>query len=292
MLKTEDLHHFVQIAEHQGFSAASKAIGTDVATLSRAIIRLETQLKCSLFRRTTRKVELTPEGDVFLKDVRLTLQGLKSAQEKIGNLKREPYGRLRINAATPFILHVLSPLLKSFLQTYPNIQIELTSDENFVDLLQKKTDVAIRIGALEDSTLKAKLIGRSPMHLVATPDYCEQHGIPAMPEDLLSHRFLGFETHSSLNVLRFDNAPALTPYISASSGETIRRLCLEGNGIAYLSNFMIKDDIDKGRLIPVLTTFTSQANDRELIQAVFYNTTVLPQRIKVFIDFLSEQAVL
>ena len=286
MLKSEDLQHFIQVAKHQGFSAAAKATGTDVGALSRAVARLESELNCSLFQRTTRKVALTPEGTIFLADVKASQETLQNAQEKIKNLKNTPFGKLRVNAASPFVMHALSPLIKPFLARYPDIELALTCDENIIDLLEKKTDVAIRIGSLEDSTLKTRLIGRSPLHLVASPEYLKNFTTPQTPQDLVNHQYIGFQNAPDLNVLRFDDAPALTPCIEASNGEVIRQLCLHGNGFAYLSNFMIHEDIAAGRLIPFLQEHTRQPNDRELIQAVFYNTTVLPARTRAFIDFI------
>lgn len=292
MLKTEDLNYFMLVAKHGGFSAASKVSNVDAATLSRAIARLEAELNCSLFRRTTRKVELTPEGKIFASDVQKSLQTLSNAREKINNLKDTPHGKLRVNAASSFILHALSPLVKPFLDTYPHIEIELTADDTVVDLLEKKSDVAIRIGTLEDSSLKSKLIGRSPLSLVASPEYLSNYGMPQTAEDLLQHCYLGFQNAAHLNILRFDKAPTLTPYILASNGEVLRQLCLAGNGIAYLSHFMIYQDLEQGRLVPLLQNLTREPNDRERIQAVYYNTTVLPTRIRAFIDFISQHVKL
>lgn len=308
MLKTEDLTHFVSVAQHNGFSAASKATGVEVTTLSRAVARLEKQLQCSLFHRTTRRVSLTPEGEQFLQEVTRSLAILNNARENLAQSKTKPSGKLRVNAANPFILHVLTPLIPAFLQRYPEIRIELSSDDNIVNLLEKKADVAFRIGALEDSTLKMQLIGRSPLFLVASPQYLAQHGAPRKPEHLGQHRFLGFQTPSTLNQLPFASNVNLEPYIAASSGETLRQLCLQGMGIAYLSRFMIQNDIEQDTLRPIMTEFTQrsnsnepltgreQATDRERIQAVYYNSTTgsasLPERVNAFIQFVKQHAQL
>lgn len=292
MLKIEDIYIFIEVADSGGFSIASKVMNIDVANISRAIQRLEKQLNCSLFHRTTRKVELTIEGEIFLGDIRDSLNTLSLAQEKVRNLKSTPSGRLRVNAAAPFILHALTPLICPFQNEYPNINIELTSDDTIIDLLENRVDIAIRIGALDDSTLKSKLLGRSPLYLVASPDYLKKNGFPKTPKELKKHKFIGFLDSPHLNILQFSGAPDINPTIWASSGETIRQLCLQSNGIAYLSNFMIHQDITEGRLIPIIPAKTTQPNNRELVQAVYYSSSVMPARTRSFLDFIAKHIIL
>jgi DNA-binding transcriptional LysR family regulator len=157
-----------------------------------------------------------------------------------------------------------------------------------IDLLEQSTDIAIRIGTLADSTLHARSLGCSPLHIVASPAYLEQHGVPAEVADLSGHTLLGFTHNEGLNQwpLRYvhgDRWP-IQASISASSGETIRHLVLEGQGIACLSHFMTIDDIRAGRLQVLLADFNS--GYRQPINAVYYRNSQLALRIQCFLDFI------
>ncbi|MFA0698391.1 LysR substrate-binding domain-containing protein, partial [Vibrio sp. 10N.222.49.C9] len=134
----------------------------------------------------------TDEGRQFIDGVRLGLQQLQKAEDDIVSRGELPKGRLRVDAASPFVFHQLVPLVKEFNQAYPDIKLELTSNEGFVDLLEKKTDIAIRIGSLTDSTLHARPLGKSPLYIVASPEYLSRRGIPQQTSDLSTHDIIGF----------------------------------------------------------------------------------------------------
>jgi len=196
--------------------------------------------------------------------------------------------RLPINAASPFMLHAIVPYIDEFRQLYPDILLELNSNALIIDLLEQSTDVAIRIGTLADSTLHARSLGCSPLMIVASPAYLKKHGAPRQVADLSEHTLLGFTQNEGLNQwpLRYvhgDRWP-INPAISASSGETVRHLALEGQGIACLSHFMTIDDIRAGRLKVLLGEFNS--GYRQPINAVYYRNSQLALRIQCFLDFI------
>lgn len=284
--RSGDLELLLSVVDCGGFSPAAAQLGVPVAKVSRAIQRLEKKLGVTLLQRTTRRVSLTEEGAGFVGQVRLGLQQLEVAEEQLRLQMDTPVGRLRIDAATPFMLHQLIPLIGEFQQNYPGIKLELTTSEGIIDLLEKRTDVAIRIGKLEDSTLHATPLGRSRLNLVASPDYLAQRGTPETLEALSEHRLLGFIQPSRLNIWPVGEGLEINPDLSASSGEVLRQACLAGEGITCLSSFLVKQDIAAGRLQTVLADQLQSPHPREQIQAVYYRNTALSSRINAFVEFL------
>ena len=224
LTRSDDLEMVLTVVDAGGFSAAAEALDVQVAKVSRAVSKVESQLGVSIFNRTTRRVELTEEGRQFVDSVRLGLQMIQSAEEEIVSRGELPKSRLRVDAASPFVFHQLVPLVQSFKETYPDIELELTSNEGFVDLLEKRTDVAIRIGKLSDSTLNARPLGKSLLHIVASPDYLAKRGLPTKPEDLSSHQIVGFAGNKVLNHWPLPHQSYVAPTVTASNGETVRQL--------------------------------------------------------------------
>lgn len=284
----DELQAFVAVVDTGSITAAAQQLDLTVSATSRTLGRLEEKLKTTLLRRTTRRLELTEEGKAFLLNARAIIDSVESAEEQMVTRRENPSGRLRVDAATPFMLHVIVPLVPGYRERYPEVELELNSNEGFIDLLERRTDVAIRIGRLKDSTLHSRLIGNSRTRMFASPAYLEKHGHPRKVEDLAKHTLLGFTQPESLNVwpiLGADGEPyRIEPDVMSSSGETLRQLALEGTGIVCLSDFMTVRDCEAGRLAPVLVR---QAQDvRQPIHAVYYRNTAISARIASFVDYL------
>ncbi|MBB3139744.1 LysR family transcriptional regulator [Halomonas organivorans] len=294
--RTEDLELLVAVIDSGGFSAAARQLDVPVARVSRAVQRLERQLDTPLLNRTTRSVTLTSEGRVFVEQVREGLGRLAEAEEAMRLSRERPSGPLRVDAATPFMLHQLVPLVSGFRACYPGIELELSASDDIINLLEQRTDVAIRIGGLEDSTLHARPLGRSPLQLVASPRYLECHGMPVSPTALRDHRLLGFMNADKLNRWPVDGLPReganIRPQLSTSSGEVMRQLCMAGEGIACLSRFMIRDDLIQGRLVSLMADRIISPDPREQVQAVYYRNTALSSRIGAFLDFIAPRLTL
>lgn len=285
--RTEDLEILLAVIDSGGFSAAARLLDIQVARVSRAVSRLESELGATLLHRTTRRIELTDEGQQFVSAVREGLRQLESAEDGLRAQRGRPSGRLRVDAATPFLLHQLVPLVPAFREAYPEIQLELIANERIIDLIERRTDLAIRIGTLEDSNLHAKLLGHSPLHLVASPDYLTRCGKPKRIDDLEQHTLIGFADAPHLNILPLKQPRPMHPHIASSSGEAVRHLALAGEGIALLSNFMVCEDIAQGRLIRLLDRELQSPNPRERVQAVYYRSDALPPRVSAFLEFIS-----
>ncbi|MCS3515044.1 LysR substrate-binding domain-containing protein [Pseudomonas grimontii] len=286
--RSDELQIFVSVIECGSISAAAEQVGQTPSAVSRTLSRLEAKLETTLINRTTRRMDLTEEGKYFFEQAKLILAQMDELEERLSSRQKNPAGRLRINAAVPFMLHGIVPYIAEFRRLYPEIQLELNSDDLIIDLLEQSTDIAIRIGALADSTLHARSLGCTPLHILASPDYLKQYGTPTTVAELADHTLLGFTQTETLNHWPLRHVEGdrwlIQPSVAASSGETLRQLALEGQGICCLSNFMTSEDINAGRLVPVLEAFNS--GYRQPIHAVFYRNSQLALRIQCFLDFI------
>lgn len=287
----DELQAFTAVVDTGSITAAADRLGQTVSGMSRTLGRLEKKLDTTLLRRTTRRIELTEEGRAFLIHARAILDAMEAAEEQMATRRERPAGRLRVNAATPFMLHTIVPLVPEFRRAYPQISLELDTDELNIDLLERRTDIAIRIGPLRDSTLHARPLGTSRIRVLASPAYLAQHERPKTVASLTSHTLLGFTQPESLNrwPLRSDTGDEwpIVPSINASSGETLRQLALQGVGIVCLSDFMTLGDRQRGDLVQVLVRET--VDTRQPINAVYYRNTQLAARIVCFLDFLADK---
>jgi DNA-binding transcriptional LysR family regulator len=282
----DEMQAFIAVVDTGSITAGAQRVGLTVSATSRTLGRLEEKLQTMLLRRTTRRLELTEEGAAFLENVRSIITSVDEAEEQLAARRVHPVGRLRVDAATPFMLHVIVPLLPAFSTRYPQVELELNSNEGITDLIEKRTDVAFRIGALKDSSLHARPIGSSRVRIFASPDYLQSHGTPTTPAELARHVLLGFTQPASLNEwpLRDKDGSALhiKPTIASSSGETLRQMALTGLGIVCLSDFMTRQDRLDRRLVPLLSDHLLDV--RQPINAVYYRNTALSSRITCFVD--------
>ena len=287
----EELRAWVAVVDTGSITAAAEQLEQTSSGISRALSRLESKLLTTLMHRTTRRLALTEEGLIFLDHARQILASVEQAEEHIAQRRDIPAGRLRINANTPFTLHVIVPLIEAFRQRYPHIQLELNTDDIVIDLLEQQTDIAIRIGELRDSTLRARVLGSSAIRLLASPEYLQRAGTPQSVAALAEHQLLGFSQLDAHNVWpvwqREGEFLRIKPTLCASSGETLRQLALAGQGIVRLSDFVSREDRVSGRLVPVLESETREL--RLPIHAVYYRNQSLSSRITCFLDFLREK---
>lgn len=287
---SEELAIFVAVVESGSFSRAAEQLGQANSAVSRAVKKLEMKLGVSLLNRTTRQLSLTEEGDRYFRRVQLILQEMAAAETEVMETRLAPRGLLRIDAATPVVLHYLMPLIKPFRERYPEITLSLVSSETFINLIERKVDVAIRVGTLTDSSLRARPLFSSYRRMIASPDYIARYGMPEKVDDLAQHVCLGFTEPASLNswpvACHDGQLQQISGTISSNSGETLKQLCLSGNGIACLSDYMIDKEIASGELVEVLADKRLPVNMP--FSAVYYSDRAVSTRIRAFIDFLSE----
>lgn len=288
-LNSDALRVFLAVVDAGSLSAATETLGQTASGVSRGLSRLEEDLGVTLLTRTTRRMELTEEGAHFVPKARQIIASLDEAEECMRMVHQRPAGRLRVDAAVPVMLHCVVPHVGDFRALYPEITLELTSNDRIVDLMEHRTDVAIRMGPLTDSTLHARSLRPSPRWMMASPDYIARRGAPETVEDLAGHEVLGFTQPESLNVWPLKHAGgssyAATPTLATSSGETQRQLALRGVGIACLSDFVVREDIAAGRLVKVMEGVYS--DQLQPMHAVYYRNTQLSRRIACFLDFFA-----
>ncbi|ELY2622148.1 DNA-binding transcriptional regulator YafC [Cronobacter malonaticus] len=287
---SDELIIFVAVVESGSFSRAAEQLNLANSAVSRAVKKLEMKLGVSLLNRTTRQLSLTEEGERYFRRIQQVLQEMAAAETELMESRQTPRGLLRIDAATPVILHLLMPMIKSFRERYPDVTLSLVSSETFINLIERKVDVAIRAGTLTDSSLRARPLFTSYRKIVAAPDYLERYGVPATICDLKDHVCLGFTEPVSLNTwpVACEDGQLLeiTPGMTSNSGETLKQLCLTGNGIACLSDFMIDKEIEQGELVELLAEYRLPVEMP--FSAVYYSDRAVSTRIRTFIDFLSE----
>jgi len=285
----EELQAFVAVVDGGSITAAAERLQQTVSGISRALGRLEGKLGTTLLLRTTRRLELTQEGAGFLDHARAILNAVETAEDEMAARRERPAGRLRVNAASPFMLHVIVPLVGAFRARYPEIELELNTNDDLIDLIEQRTDVAIRIGTLRDSSLHARPLGRFSLRVLASPAYLKAHGRPRRVEELQQHALIGFTAPEALNrwPLSYAGSDAyeIRPSIRASSGETVRQLTLAGQGIACLADFMTGADRASGDLVQLFVKDTLP--QLQPVNAVYYRNTALAARIRFFLDELA-----
>ena len=284
----DEMQVFIAIVDSGSITAAADVLGQTVSAASRTMSRLEEKLQTTLMRRTTRRLELTEEGRAYLEQARKIVAAVEESEELMSLRRNQPAGRLRVDAASPFMLHVIAPLVPGYRKRYPQVELELNSNEGNIDLLERRTDLAIRIGRLKDSSLHAVPLGHSRVRVLASPGYLGVHGTPRRVADLASHILLGFSQLEALNewpLLEADGqALHIKPHVRAFSGETLRQLALNDGGVVCLSDFMTRGDRASGALQQLLVKQTQDV--RQPINAVYYRNTAISSRIKSFIDYM------
>lgn len=287
--RAAEMEVFVRVVDLGGFTAAAKEFRLTPSGVSKLVSRLEARLSARLINRSTRQLQLTPEGQIFYERSVRVLADIDGAEREAA-AGACPRGQLRVNCNVPFGLRHVLPHVPEFLASYPDITIDLAFSDQVIDLMQERADIAIRVGPLRASGLMARKLGTSRMCVVASPDYLGRQGTPFAPADLDRHKGIGWTFTRILRGWPFRIGESMDavlppPVARASDGEAARLLALGGAGLVRLALFHVGADIEAGRLVPVLETFNP--GDREDIHAVYLGQGgPLPARVRAFIDFL------
>ncbi len=289
-----EMEVFVLAAELKSFSAAGRRLKLSPSAVSKLVSRVEERLGTRLLVRSTRTLELTPEGDIYLRRARRILKEIDETEELVAGGREEARGLLRVNSSVGFGERCILPLLGEFAERHPKVRLDLTLTDGVIDLIGERTDIAIRVGPMRDSSLMARRLFSSRRVIVASPDYLKKHGTPKTPEDLDQHNCIGFNFRRSLDEWPFRDpgndsvyTKAITGNIQVSSGSIKRQLCLLGVGIGRIGEFHVRPDIEAGQLVPILEDYNG--GDTELVHAVYAGHEHLAARIRAFIDFLVER---
>jgi DNA-binding transcriptional LysR family regulator len=289
--RSGEMEVFVQAVDRGGFSAAAREMGMTPSAVSKLVGRLEARLGTQLLQRSTRKLQLTAEGQQFYERSQRVLADIDEAERCVtaGSAAR---GRVVINASVAFGLHMLVPLVPRFMAQHPQVVLDIALTDRVVDLMDERADIAIRWGPLPASDLIARRLGDTAQSIVGSPDYLARHGTPRKPADLQKHRQLDFSYRRRVPdwPLRVDGQVLAVPVqgsVRASNGEALRQLALAGAGLARLSRYAVQHDLDAGRLVAVLEKYNPR--DAAPIHAVYLGKVDrVPARVKVVLDFLVE----
>lgn len=283
-----EMQVFMRVVEAGNFSEAARLLRMTPSTISKLISRMEARLGVRLLERSTRRLSLTAEGQIYYERGQSLLREFDAVERDLSAGAASAGGTVRVSASVAFGVLGLEPLLPSFWQAYPNIIIDLSLSDEIVDLYLERTDIAFRVGALPDSSMMARRIGVARRKIVAAPDYLDSYGTPKSIDDLSHHNCLGFNFRRSAPVWPFRESGrivdrAVDGSLLANNGETVRRMAISGVGLARLGDYHVRDDLAAGRLVEILAE--AIAGDEEEIHALFLGGERLPHRVRAFLDF-------
>ncbi|MGF1569395.1 MAG: LysR substrate-binding domain-containing protein [Nodosilinea sp.] len=290
MDKFESLRAFTQVVDAGGFAAAARRMGLSRSAVNKLVMNLEDHLQTQLLHRTTRKVSTTDAGRAFYERCLGILADLAEAELALTRLQDEPKGRLRINAPMTFGTLHLAPLLVEFMGQYPDLHVELSLSDRFIDPVDEGFDVTVRIA---QTPMAASLIVHplvpSPMVLCAASAYLNQRGTPTHPQDLKQHACLHYGHISQETIWTLRGAGQEVYAVSVggplccNNGEVLRVAALAGLGVVMLPQFIVETDLSAGRLQPILTAY----HPPEIgIYALYPVNRHLSTKVKVLVDFL------
>ncbi|NOQ70130.1 MAG: LysR family transcriptional regulator [Gammaproteobacteria bacterium] len=281
---------FRRVVEAQNFSAVARETNMSQSTVSKHIAALEERLGTKLLNRSTRSLKLTEAGKEYYHHCIRILNDFQEAEASVGKGKIKPTGTLRISTGAAFGRSYMLPCLDEFFSTYPDINIDLLFDDDYIDLVKQGIDLAIRIGPLADSTLIARKIGTSPRVVVASTEYLVKHGRPKKPADLMKHNCLLYSLQKTPDLWYFNSAQEgdesirVSGRLKASSPDAICDATMEGLGISVLCEWYARKYIKDGRLKVILQDYHPTAYD---INAVYPERKFVPQKVKRMIEFLA-----
>lgn len=289
--RTAEMEAFLAVACTGSLSAAAKELGLTPSAVSRVMTRLEQRLGVQLIVRSTRRLRLTSEGESYALAARRILKDLDDTETTLAN-RGSPSGNIKVTAATAHCRLSLVPLLKEFLQRYPDISIEIDVSDQVRDVSAGHVDVAIRFGTLPDSGLHARRLGETGRVVLASPEYLARAGTPQVPADLAHHNCLDFSFRRLEPGWPFrengqDFMLAVSGNVIANNGETLVELAQQGIGITRVGTFHVQHALASGQLVALLEDYNPQ--DREAIHAVFIGGKNTPARLRVFVDYLVEK---
>lgn len=278
---------FVAVAKAGSFSAAARECGTPLATISRRVADLETELGARLLRRSTRKLSLTDQGQIFYEACSRILEDIKIAEKSVTGEYRAAKGDLTVTAPGGFGRLHLQPIVIEFLAAYPEINLRLILVDHVVNLVEEHVDAAVRIAELSDSSLIARSLGHVRMVICASPAYLARRGTPTHPRELTSHdciAWLALGPHRAwwFRELGTDQQFPINIRMSTTISESAAAAAEAGLGIVQLTSYQAEQGVREGRLIVLLPAFECQATPVHLVYAP---NRLLPVKLRAFIDF-------
>ena len=293
-IQPADLGFFAALATAGSLSAAARELGVTTPAVSKHLAQMESRVGVSLVNRTTRRMSLTPEGELYLEHARRILGEIDGMEEVLGVAKATPKGLLRVNATLGFGRRHVAPLISRFVRKYPQVQVQLQLSVNPPPLTEDSFDVCIRFGAPPDARVVAKYIAPNRRLLCAAPAYIAKHGMPKTPNDLARHNCIGIrqgeEAYGVWRLATSRGRGATTEIIktrgnlATNDGEIAVNWALDGHGILMRAEWDIERYLRTGRLVQVLPQYYTPDAD---IHAVYPQRHQLAARVRAFVDFVA-----
>ena len=279
---------FVAAVDLGSFTAAANAFRITPAMVSKHVIALEKRLGATLLTRTTRRQNLTEVGKNYYENCKRILQQIDDAETGAEAIGGTPRGLLRVNASIWFGSLALAPVVCRYLRQYPDVSVQLSLTDRYVDIVDEGFDVAVRIGELRDSSLIARRLSSFDMAVAASPEYIARAGLPRTPRDLLAHECLGFTNWSAQggwkSIFRQLGWKAgQVPRFQSDNAQALRAAALEGIGIILMPKALVREDIDAGRLVELMRDHLPTARP---IHAVYPRTRQSSPKVASFVEFL------
>jgi DNA-binding transcriptional LysR family regulator len=283
---------FVSVVEAGSFRGAARALGIPKSTVSRRVAELEERLGARLLQRTTRRVGLTEVGEAYHRHARAAVASIVDAERAVSDLGAEPRGLLRVTAPANFGAMMFPQLVAAFMRAEPHVQVSVDFTDRQVDLVEDGYDVAVRAGALADSSMIAHRLGSSPFLLVASPTYLRTHGTPKAPRDLAKHDCLIFGLASPASWVfetsrRRVSVDVKGP-LSANSFSVVREAAIAGLGIARVPSFFAAEGIRTGQLRALLERY---APPPAALNILYPSARQLSPKVRAFVAFVRENIV-
>jgi DNA-binding transcriptional LysR family regulator len=280
---------FVHAAQARSFAAAGRELGISASAVSKSVSRLEERVGVRLFQRSTRSLRLTSEGEMFLERCRRIFGEVQAAEDELSAMAQRPHGRLRVGLSLSAGLAL--PVLSAFMESHPEIELDLDFTDRLVDVIDEGFDVVIRGSALRDSRLVSRPLGPYRACLVAAPAYLRKRGAPAAPGDLLNHACLHYRWATTgklyqwpLRHSAFTAAGSSLPLtMVCNSLDALLYLALAGRGITCVPDFAVKNAIADGRLKTVLDAYMA---DSSTFHIVWPSNRKMTPKVRVFVDFI------
>jgi DNA-binding transcriptional LysR family regulator len=284
---------FTRVAKAGSFASAAKELGLSRAMATKHVMQLENSLGIRLLNRTTRNLSLTEVGVVYLERCLQIIDDIEETELAVTRLQTEPRGTLKVNATPFFGAYHLAPAIAAYLDSYPDVNIELVLQTGHVDLIDEGFDLAIHLGDLNDSSLIARKLGSSQRLVCGSPSYFKQHGIPQTPDDLKKHNCLINWSMPPRDQWQFTEADSrtatvvkVTGRLQANVADALRISAINGIGLVLLPTYMVGQDLRKGRLQAVLTDYEPAILE---IHAIYPHRKHLSAKVRTFVDFLHER---
>ncbi|WP_347554069.1 LysR family transcriptional regulator [Robbsia sp. KACC 23696] len=289
MDRTLQMSVFIAVVDAGSFIGAVDGLRMSKAAVSRHVDALEQRLGVRLLQRTTRRLSLTDDGRTFYQRAKEVLSALDDAEATLSSRSAEPSGMIRINVPLTFGVDHLAPLWPRFLEAHPKVDLDITLNDRVVDLVDEGYDLAVRIGAMPDSTLVSRHLANTRMILCATPAYLARHGTPQLPRDLAAHRVLAYTNGASRDEWTFTGpdghavAARIHARVHSNNGDTCRAIALADGGIMLQPRFMLEADLRAGRLVEIMPDHHAGMFG---IYAVYPTRKQLPLKVRRLVDFL------